>query len=88
MKTKETHDDFDLVELLVAPNPVIAEMILSMLRAEDIPAHVNGRYLQDEWAIAQMVLGRTGVTVQVAAKDLERARDVLQIRGDTTAVDA
>lgn len=87
MKTKHTNEDFDLVDLIVAPNPPIAEMILSMLRTEDIVAHVNGRYLQDEWAIAQMVLGRTGVTVQVAAKDLERARDVLQIRGDSAPAD-
>jgi hypothetical protein len=69
--------DFELVHLETAPSPPIAEMLLEMLQDRGIPAYVNGRLLQDEWAISQILLGRVGVSIQVPRKHLEAAKKIL-----------
>jgi len=38
---------------------------------------VKGRFLQDEWAISQTILGSSGVVVQVPREELSRARETL-----------
>lgn len=75
--TNAPNPDEELVELIKAPVPAIAEMLMSMLQANGIPAHVDGRLLQDEWAMAQKALGQAGVTVEVPASRLDEARAVL-----------
>ena len=72
-----TQDAHELVDLIKAPAPAIAEMLMSMLRSNGITAHVDGRLLQDEWAMTQKVLGQAGVTVQVPRGQLDEARAIL-----------
>jgi hypothetical protein len=73
----EENDDLELVDLETASTPMMADLLLGLLKTAGIPAYVGGRYLQDEWAISQIVLGRVGVKVQVPRKHLEEAREVL-----------
>jgi len=67
----------EIVVLERAPSTVIAEMIVSALQSAGIPAYVKGKFLQDEWAVSQRVLGLSGVEIQVSRSRLEEAKELL-----------
>lgn len=70
----------DAVELVVvekASNSFEAELIAGILESAGIPAMIDGRFLQDEFAMPQKMLGMKGVKVCVRKEDLEDARQVL-----------
>ena len=67
----------EFVDLEHAPSAPIARMLVEMLRDEGIAAYVDGTYLQDEWAITQILLKQVNITVQVPRADHDRARRIL-----------
>lgn len=69
--------DPDIAVLETARTPLAAELIVAVLRAEGIPAYVEGALLQDEFAVSQRILGLGGVRIQVPRERLEDARKAL-----------
>ena len=76
-KTPDGGTDPELVELLTAPDPAIAEMLLGILRNHSIPALLEGQNLQDEFAVSQALMGQSGVTIRVPRNRLDEAKKVL-----------
>ena len=76
-KTPDDGTDPELVELLTAPDPAIAEMLLGILRNHSIPALLEGQNLQDEFAVSQALMGQSGVTIRVPRNRLDEAKKVL-----------
>ena len=70
--------DPDIGVLETARTPLAAELIVAILRAEGIPAYVDGSLLQDEFAVSQRVMGLGGVKIQVPRERLEEARKALE----------
>ena len=75
--------DPDAVETAVvkkARNALEAELLASILESEGIPAFVDGRYLQDEFAMPKKILGFDYfVKVRVRKEHLEEARRILEL---------
>jgi len=63
--------------LLAARSRAEAQIVLALLRSEDIVAYVNGEALADEFAASQRLLGLQGTRIEVREEDLPRARRVL-----------
>lgn len=60
-----------------AATPAQADLMVALLRAEGIPATVEGSALADEVAISRRAMHLTGLKVWVPVPLLENARDVL-----------
>lgn len=60
-----------------AATPAQADLMVALLRAEGIPATVEGSALADEVAISRRAMHLTGLQVWVPAPLLENARAVL-----------
>jgi hypothetical protein len=58
-------------------NPLIAEMVAASLMERGIPAFVEGRSLQDPYAVTQRALGNLAVQVIVPGEFAEDARKIL-----------
>lgn len=71
-------ENLELVVLQRAKTTFGAENIAGILEAEGIPTMIEGRNLQDEFAMTQRALGLTGCTVKVRASDLEAAKRILE----------
>lgn len=75
--------DPDSVETVVvkkARNVFEAELLASILESEGIPAFVDGRFLQDEFAMPKKMLGLGhGVQVRVRKEQLEEAKKILEM---------
>ncbi len=69
-----SRDDVELKVVAKARNTIEAELFVGILKAADIPAMVDGRYLQDEFAMPQKMLGLEGIKVRVRKEDLAEAR--------------
>jgi putative signal transducing protein len=67
----------DIVVIARAKTPMQAQLIVSILRAEGIPAYVGGALLQDEFAMSQALLGMSGTTIEVPRDCADEARRVL-----------
>ncbi len=67
----------DMVKLLTANSPFEAKMIKAVLEGADIPCHVPGQELQDEFAMTQKLLGAVAVDVYVARDSVEDAHRAL-----------
>ncbi len=71
-----------------APNPVIAGMWAEALEREGIHAVIPGRFLADGWATWQTIIGALGCEISVPARDLARAREILdEIKPGADAMD-
>jgi Putative prokaryotic signal transducing protein len=75
----------DPVALEWAPNPLIAELWISMLDDAGIPAYVEGTNLVDEYAFAQKLVGAFGQTVFVRQRDRAEALAILAKARDDAA---
>jgi len=57
-----------------------AELLVGILESAGIPAFVDGRFLQDEFAMPKKMLGLDhGVKVRVRKEQLEEAKMVLEM---------
>ena len=65
------------VVVKVASTPDQAKIYVAMLRAEGIPAAVDGGSLTDEFAMSQRLMNVSSVKVMVPASSLERAKEIL-----------
>ena len=72
------HDDVELVVVKQTKTTFGAENIAGILEASGIPTLVEGRSLQDEFALSQRALGLTGCRVKVRKRDLENARRIIE----------
>jgi hypothetical protein len=71
--------------LLRARSPAEAQVVAALLRAAGIPFYIEGRLLQDEFALSQALMGLTRARVEVPADRLQEARALLeQARRDGT----
>ncbi|MBN2490011.1 MAG: DUF2007 domain-containing protein [Planctomycetes bacterium] len=70
-------DDVKLVVLRQVRNTIEAELFVALLEAAGIPATVEGRHMQDDFAVPQKLLGRMGVRVLVREEDRDEAERVL-----------
>ena len=61
----------------VATTPNEAKILVALLQAEGIPAHVDGEALADEVALSQRAMNLQGVRVIVPTSSLEQAREIL-----------
>ena len=61
----------------VATTPNEAKILVALLQAEGIPAHVDGESLADEVALSQRAMNLQGVRVIVPTSSLEQAREIL-----------
>ena len=66
-----------LGEAMTAESTAEAQVVAALLRAADIPLYMDGRLLQDEFAISQAVTGGVGRQIMVPASRLEEARAVI-----------
>jgi hypothetical protein len=66
----------ELDEVMTADSISEAQVVAALLRGAGIPLYVEGRLLQDEFAMAQAVSG-AGRTIMVPASRLEEARAVI-----------
>lgn len=64
-------------QVRVAATPEQAKVFVALLRAEGIPAHVDGDSLADEFALSRRLMNLQGVRVMVPTASLERAREIL-----------
>ncbi len=63
-----------------ARNVLEAELLAGILESEGIPAFVDGRFLQDEFAMPKKMLGLDhGVRVRVRKEHLEEAKKILEL---------
>jgi hypothetical protein len=76
MMSRVTDDPFELVLLERAPNDAVAGALKSLLEGVGIPAHVQGAYLADEFAVTQRLA--VGVEVRVPRARLEEARRLVE----------
>lgn len=61
----------------VAATPQQAKILVALLQAEGIPAHVDGDSLADEVAASRRLINLNGTRVMVPTASLEQAREVL-----------
>ena len=81
-------DNVELVVVTSVKNTVEAELIVNILEDAGIPAAIDGRYLQDDFAIPQKMLGVEGVKVRVRKQDLAEAQRVLaEVRKSAETLD-
>ena len=72
-------DNVELVEVASARNTLEADLIVTILEDAGIPATIDNRYSQDDFAVPSKMLGfDEGVKVRVRKQDLEEARRVLE----------
>ena len=75
--------DPDAVETAVvkkARNVLEAELLAGILESEGIPAFVDGRFFQDEFAMPKKLLGLDyRIKVRVRKEHLEEARRILEL---------
>jgi hypothetical protein len=72
-----------LDEVMTADSAGEAQVVAALLRAAGVPLYMDGRLLQDEFAISQAVTGGVGRQIMVPASRLEEARAVIaQARKD------
>lgn len=64
--------------ILRANSPAEAQVVVALLRAEGIETYVDGVKLQDEFAIAQRVMGLIGVEIEVGTQDATRALKLIE----------
>jgi hypothetical protein len=64
--------------LRTASTPAQAKVFVAMLRAEGIPARVDGDTLTDEFATSRLLLNLSGTRVMVPTTSLARAAEILQ----------
>jgi hypothetical protein len=62
---------------VVAKSVAQAKVFVALLRAEGIPAHLDGDSLADEIAISRQVMNLNGTRVMVPTNSLEQARELL-----------
>lgn len=61
-----------------AANPDQAKVLVALLQAEGVPAHVDGDALADEVAMSRRLMNLAGVRVMVPTHSIERAREILE----------
>lgn len=61
----------------VAATPEQAKVLAALLRAEGVPAYVDGDSLADEVAMSRRLMNLQGTRVMVPTASLERAREIL-----------
>ena len=62
---------------MTADSTAEAQVVAALLRAAGIPLYMDGRLLQDEFAISQAVTGGVGRQIMVPESRLEEARAVI-----------
>lgn len=77
MLRPRSHTDTGLVVARVANTPGEAKVLVALLQAEGIPAHVDGESLADEVAMSRRAMNLNGVRVLVPGSHLELAKEVL-----------
>lgn len=55
-----------------------AQVITAVLRANEIPVHVAGELLADEFAASQRLMGLQAMDIEVPESLAEKARSILQ----------
>ena len=66
--------------ITVANSPAQAQIYVALLRAEGIPAFVDGELAADEFAMSQRLMNVSNVRVVVPTEALARAREILRLR--------
>ncbi|MHC4845557.1 MAG: putative signal transducing protein [Planctomycetota bacterium] len=66
-----------LGEAMTADSPEEAQVVAALLRAAGIPLYMDGRLLQDEFAISQAITGGVGRQIMVPASRVEEAQAVI-----------
>lgn len=66
-----------LGEAMTADSIAEAQVVTALLRAAGIPLYVDGRLLQDEFALSQAISG-AGRKIMVPASRVAEAREVIQ----------
>jgi len=66
-----------LDEVMRADSAEEAQVVAALLRANGIPLYMDGRLLQDEFALSQAVTGGVGRKIMVPESRLEDARAVI-----------
>lgn len=61
-----------------AATPGQAQVFCAVLRAQGIPARVEGDLLADEWAVSRRLMNLLGTRVMVPTESLAAARELLQ----------
>lgn len=61
-----------------AATPGQAQVFCAVLRAQGIPARVDGDLLADEWAVSRRLMNLLGTRVMVPTASLSAARELLQ----------
>lgn len=70
-------DPLELVVVHTAPNQTAAANVAGLLEAAGIPVWVEGRALQDEFALSQQLLRIGSTAVKVARERLDEARRLI-----------
>jgi hypothetical protein len=73
----------DIVVVATARTPMEAQLIVSILESEGIPAYVGGSLLQDEFAMSQAMLGLSATTIEVPRQRLDEAKRALDAARDS-----
>ena len=69
----------DAIEVVakVAATPAQAQVLVALLRAEGIPARIEGESLTDEFAASRRLMNLLGVKIMVPAASVVRARELM-----------
>ena len=73
----------ELVVFEKADSQIEASIIKGILESEGIPVYVDGELLMDEFNMSQKLMNMSGISIEIAQEDLERARAIVASARDS-----